>query len=86
MKSLLVLIAAGSYNVLMDMNLLLCLAVIAGPNIKTMPLLELQESCLYNFLFCCVNLIFSHSHNFHLKPLLHCKNERLLCGRHVLNM
>ena len=58
MKSLLVLIAAGSYNVLMDMNLLLCLAVIAGPNIKTMPLLELQESCLYNFLFCCVILSF----------------------------
>lgn len=41
------------------MSLLLCLAVVAGPNIKTMPFLELQESCLYNFLFRCVNLIFS---------------------------
>ena len=98
MKSFLVLIAAGIYNFLMDMNLLLCLAVIAGlniktmpflefqPNIKTMPFLEFQESCLYNFLFHCLNFIFSHSHNFHLKPPLHYKNERLLCGRHVLNM
>ena len=85
MKSFLVLIAAGIYNFLMDMNLLLCLAVIAGPNIKTMPFLEFQESCLYNFLFHCLNFIFSHSHNFHIKAHLHCNNECLLCGRHVLN-
>lgn len=44
MKILLVSIAAGSYTLLMDMNLLMCLAIIVGLNINTMPLLELQES------------------------------------------